>query len=566
MALICGIYSNNIDKLTDEKQRFLTSVSIGNSSIIHKINKNGLFVLVNPLWNTIENCFAEFKNYSCIISGRITNINELKDLPNQPLTDSHALIVLSLYLNKGDEFATLIKGQFSILIYNEQENTLFITNDKFGIWPMFIKKREIGLFFSTEYELLVENIFDLSPDYKGISEYFFLGSPLNGKTFFKNISKIKPCSVINCNKDKISETNYTINWPEINFKRNIKETSSQLAEIFNKAVNTRLKIEQPKQCMLTGGLDSRFILSCIPDDIRKTIEFITFTSPRVNETLDRDIIISKMIANKKQLNHKVINYQPWSSLWETELSPEHLKVWRDIPQTYTIGGFYGGELISGGCFEMMPKEIFLIDKNKFNIYSKFKSIKSRKIRKLLPIEISKYSNEIFDELKFNYNKLSMQNKLFWFALTYITGGFFTSIYGGINSRWHTPYLLQLKSDSPFLDTDFLTFLMTIPPAILQDVNMPLYNSIYSEIYPELSSFPTNSKFGLISGNCILYLKEGVEPRDSRTIERKINIEEFNNISNKWLNCQNFEKPNTGTIEEQYFVDFITLCKYLKLDK
>ena len=92
--------------------------------------------------------------FTAVFNGEIYNYRDLR----QPLidegltfaTNSEIEVIVALYRKYGDEFITMLRGMYAILIYDSEERTVFAGRDPFGIKPLYYRVTDSGIMFAAE--------------------------------------------------------------------------------------------------------------------------------------------------------------------------------------------------------------------------------------------------------------------------------------------------------------------------------------------------------------------------------------------------------------------------------
>jgi len=502
------------------------------------------------------------------LSGHIYNLDKLAEIFS--ISKGIGLSELPQYFaNNAEKFLSAADGIFSLVYYNALTHELIIANDTFGLYPLFYYEDEDFFIFSNEFEPITRyKYFNNTLDQDAIAEYFALGSPLAGKTFFKKIRNLLPTSILTINSEQITQKKYDIPQIAINYSYNADQFAEQIATVFHNAVQARMAINGKKYCMLTGGLDTRLILSNLDKEQRSSTDFITFKTPGLDPAMDKDVIVAKMIADKLSLNHFVIDFPPWLSLWNEEFSLTFFDIWREHHHELVIGGIYGGEFLTGTCFEIIPKEVYLSKKRKFflkDLLSK-KNIEFKKLNILSENFIKGICNP-YETLDEEINKIKVENKILRFAIDYLTRGFFTQIYGGLRSTHAMPYGFTAKMLTPFLDNNYLNVLLSIPDTVLLDERQRLYNTIYKNFVPELNNIPTsNIAFVKTESNCIRFIEEGLESKNIRVFRNSKLLNDLltsESAIKKNIYDRDFIMRNCNNLDSKImksFFDFESWCR------
>lgn len=475
MSLILGIYSKK-EKLNKYKiKEVLGEFPFNKKRKLQTISSGKIFLSALK-FRANSGCIVKNENgYLTILFGG--EVYDFNDKMNILIEKGHkfkdkkncAEFILHSYEEYGSSFFKDINGIFSFAIYDRLKDELILGNDSFGLRPLFIYNAKECCIFSSEYEPIIKyKKFDKELNYDAIAEYFTLGYPLGGKTFFQSINNLLPGSLLKIRKNQTSLKRYDLLDIKINKNKDLNYFAKEISKVFKKAVQNRVKSLGTLHMFLSGGADTRLILSNLSKDQRDRIKFYTWKNPYLKEDEDRDVIIAKMLTKKLNLNHKITG----------------VKIKRTSKKF--LGGLCGGEFLGGGCFNVGLK----IEKvNKKKTEESFKKIFSEKF--LENISFSPYSS-----LKKTLRGIKAENKEFLFNIHQITRGFFTNVYGGSSGGWLNPY--HFRQNTPFWDKDFLKVLLTVPKDYL--INYKLYNQVYKDYYQELIKIPTNNELLVFKSN------------------------------------------------------------------
>lgn len=220
-------------------------------------------------WQPIHN---EDKTLWIIFNGEIFNYPELRQQlisrGHQFTTHSDTEVIIHLYEEKGEKCLDELNGQFAIVIYDQQQQTLFLARDRMGIRPLFYTVHAGRLYFASE----IKSIFSADPSITRqinrdvIQEIFTFWSPGGSDTVFEGISQLNPGCLLKIDRTgRVEEKQY---W-EIPFAQAAWSTASeqelaeQLRELLVDATRLRLRADVPVGAYLSGGLDSSTITSLI---------------------------------------------------------------------------------------------------------------------------------------------------------------------------------------------------------------------------------------------------------------------------------------------------------------
>ncbi len=537
MKLLLGIYSKKTTPETDYFSAMLEDFALHGK---RKIQSNIFGKLILTSYNPTEVEHEPIAVSICtkkkmFLGGHIYNLEKL--ISKFSLSNSPGLNELpDFFLNNHHKFLSSTQGNFTLVYINVASNELIIANDTFGLYPLFIYEDEDYLIFSNEFEPITKyKNFDNSLDHDAIAEYFTLGSPLAGKTFFKRIKNLPSACILKVNSMESTKEIYETPNIAINSSGSTDFFAEQIVSVFHEGVQMRAGIQGKKSCMLTGGLDTRFIVSNLSKQQRSEMDFVTFITPGLEPDMDKDVIIAQMIAEKLNLNHNIIEYRPWSVQWKEEFNLHFFDIWRERYQNLAFAGVYGGEFLSDVCFKLIPqKAIFQPFRKSHFLDIIMKRGRSSAPQTILNKGFLKNAMNPLETLSLEINKINTENKVLYFAMEYLTHGFFTQIYGGLSALFANSYTYPTNVLTPFLDKEYLKILLTVPINILNDEKQTLYNTIYKNHLPELIRIPTSNKaFTKTVSNCIQFMEEGKDSKNERVFENSESIKSYLSNDATW---------------------------------
>ena len=219
------------------------------------------------LWNTPESKYEHFplqKNaYVLTMDARIDNrkelVNEL-DLPDCPMEEiGDSEFILAAYKKWGEDCPKHLLGDFAFAIWDEKEEQLFCVRDHMGIKPFFYFQSDELFVFSNDISVLLKHP-EISKDLDDLTVAYFVkdqGTYSKYDTYFDKIKKLPPASRMIVSKKKVYKNCY---WciedsPQIRYKT-FDEYVKRLKELFNNAVEVRMRTDYTMASHLSGGIDS----------------------------------------------------------------------------------------------------------------------------------------------------------------------------------------------------------------------------------------------------------------------------------------------------------------------
>ena len=180
----------------------------------------------------------EYKNYVLICNGEIYNYKELiRDYNLNVTSGSDCEVILHLYHLFGSKCLTKLDGEFSFVIYDKTTNFFFIARDPYGVRPLYMN--------------VIGNTFCFSSD---IAPMQFMNT--------NNLEHFEPGSYMEIS----GGINYYISKQESYTHYNALIVTDHQEYLYNmyallcKSVVKRVEnTERPVACLLSGGLDSSLV-------------------------------------------------------------------------------------------------------------------------------------------------------------------------------------------------------------------------------------------------------------------------------------------------------------------
>ena len=478
---------NKISKLIEKQNYSIKKSIIGDNCILHSLNISS------------ENSTAETQKKEDINIISCGNLYTTEQLELEK-------VLLELY--KKDELYKIKKynGVFAAAIFDQLKNQLILINDRNGPIKVFYTYINGNFIFSPMIKPLLELGAEKKIDKGALVEFLTFGSILSDRTLVESIKILKPGTILKLSKNKITIDNYHSYENVEEFDNRPKEIlASELKEIWQKAVDIRLKKEGKIYALLSGGLDSRAIISALLKSIpRENLTVFTYGEQKSYEYIISDKITTDMGINKKILptykkdfekqyflslecNEAMIDATPYFPIFEYQ------KIESITHEIFS--GYLGGELMGPGIFKGLFKKYRKIEEDiefRKNFFFNYHKLNDKKIIENLinPEYIAKadlfssYNETIKDIEEIPIEKFPNYCAIWLF----IHGSPKNTAFTNFRFRNKFRYIL------PFLDNDLIDFVLKIPPKLRYDKNF--YKYMLLNHYPELFKYPTKNSFGL----------------------------------------------------------------------
>ena len=222
------------------------------------------------LWNTPESKYEHLPlnkdAYILTMDARIDNRDELLqqlELPNRSLDEiGDSEFILAAYEKWGEECPNHLLGDFAFAIWDKKKEQLFCVRDHIGIKPFFYFQSDELFVFSNDISILLKH----SQIPKSLDDYtvayFVKDQGIHSKyaTFFDKIKKLPPATSMVIDENEIkTKTYWKIEETLIIRYDSFQEYTKKLRELFNDAVEVRMRTNYPMVSHLSGGIDSSSI-------------------------------------------------------------------------------------------------------------------------------------------------------------------------------------------------------------------------------------------------------------------------------------------------------------------
>ena len=183
--------------------------------------------------------------------------------------NSHAEILLHDYRREGNACFAGLNGKFVAAIWDRARRKLILTNDRFGMKPLYYAARPGRFLAASEIKvILVDPLVSRKRNERGLAQFFTYGQYLGDDTSFEAIRVLPPAGWLEYDvaADHVDVDRY---W-RLGSDRNGADRPNDLIEridvAFQRAVDCRTRDTEHLGMALSGGLDSRSILAVIDHD------------------------------------------------------------------------------------------------------------------------------------------------------------------------------------------------------------------------------------------------------------------------------------------------------------
>jgi hypothetical protein len=189
-------------------------------------------------------------------------------------------------------------GSFCAAHFDPASRRLSLVSDKIGLRPIYYAAQGGYLFFSTALRIL-ESLSAVKKriDLRGVTEIAALGYPLGIRSPYETVSTLGAGEIVQVLRSGTERFDYW-RWdglPEMSLPPD--ELASSLFQVFRGAVQRRLGSQRAVAAFLSGGLDSRCIVSCL-HLLGAEVHTLNYAPAG-----SQDLVLGKLTADKLGTRH-----------------------------------------------------------------------------------------------------------------------------------------------------------------------------------------------------------------------------------------------------------------------
>lgn len=285
MSAIAGIYYEKETVPKNLGQLMMQALKKFPANAAQTWNKENVFFGCHAQWVTPESIGEQLPFYdydrqlSITSDAMIDNREELFDKlgihheERKTMPDSQ--LILLAYAKWGDEVVKHLIGDFAFMIWDERKQKLFGARDFSGTRPLYFYHNDQRFAFCTVMEPLLRLPYiQKRLNEEWLAEYLAIPNMIDSvdvsKTAIKDIQQVPPSHTITVINGKVTLSKYHVLTfdKEIRFKTD-DEYIEAFLDVFQKAVDSRLRTFKSVGSQLSGGLDSGSIVSFAAKTLQK---------------------------------------------------------------------------------------------------------------------------------------------------------------------------------------------------------------------------------------------------------------------------------------------------------
>jgi asparagine synthase (glutamine-hydrolysing) len=206
----------------------------------------------------------ENERFWVVFNGEIYNHTELRqeltDKGYEFSTESDTEVILALYREFSKQMVQKLRGMFGFVIWDKEEQLLFGARDHFGIKPFFYLERDDITYFASEKKGILVAMND-ELDMDSLQHYLSFQYVPEPDTMTRFIKKLQPGHYFT-KKPGLSmdiQSFWTPKFQPVHSSEN--QLIKEIRDVLTDSVNVHMRSDVPVGSLLSGGIDSSFIVS-----------------------------------------------------------------------------------------------------------------------------------------------------------------------------------------------------------------------------------------------------------------------------------------------------------------
>lgn len=190
---------------------------------------------------------------------------ELEDLGYSFRTEGDTEVLARALLHWGPAALDRCEGMWAFAWYNEQTGQLLLSRDRFGEKPLYLWRRDGGVYFASE----VKGLAALAGEWPSANQSHLLRYLINGykalykveDTFFEGVAELPSASYLELPVRTVP-TPYWAPRPTEDASLGFADAVAATREAVLNSVKLRLRADVPLAFCMSGGIDSNSLIAC----------------------------------------------------------------------------------------------------------------------------------------------------------------------------------------------------------------------------------------------------------------------------------------------------------------
>jgi len=244
-------------------------------------------------------------------NGEIYNYRELRHelerAGHRFRTHGDTEVLLHLYEQHGDAFATRLRGMFAVAIWDAPRQRLVLARDRFGIKPLYYRHVDGELAFASELRALPRGDIDLDA-LEAFLAFNSIPAPL---TIFRDVRKLPAAHVLVWESGTITLERFARPRPLDVRDDDEAELVEELRARLRDSVRAHLVSDVPVGVLLSGGVDSSLLAALAAEESSEPLR--TFSIGFEERTFD-ELEGARLVAERYGRQHRELVVRPDAAL------------------------------------------------------------------------------------------------------------------------------------------------------------------------------------------------------------------------------------------------------------
>ena len=199
----------------------------------------------------------------------------------------------------GERGLDRLEGMWALAWYDERDGTLLLSRDRFGEKPLYLWRRDDGLYFASEVKALAA----LAGAWPDINESHLLRYLINGykalyktaETFFRHVEELPPATCLTLDGGAVAPprrywTPQPVEDPSLSYEDAVAATREAVID----AVRLRMRSDVPLAFCMSGGVDSNTLIATA----RRTLhcDVHGFTIVNTDERYEEQDLVTQAVS------------------------------------------------------------------------------------------------------------------------------------------------------------------------------------------------------------------------------------------------------------------------------
>lgn len=216
--------------------------------------------------------------------------------------------LVHLYEEAGEAFFGQLNGLFSGVLIDRRLRRVYVFNDRYGIERLYWHESDGDIHFASEAKALLRVLPELrSFDDEGVAQFLAYGCTQDGRTLFRGLQLTPGGTLWTIENKQCRRGHYftPAEWEALP-ALNADEFQKRLTDTFKRILPNYFSAEQRVGISLTGGLDTRMIMACLPP---QPVAPVCYTFAGANLRM-LDAQVAGRVARACGLRHELLRIGP----------------------------------------------------------------------------------------------------------------------------------------------------------------------------------------------------------------------------------------------------------------